>query len=358
MTNTDCYLQTNAMIKIRFPSPFTKNCWAIEEPSQKNLTAVPFIAVLMSVACVKPIAKTSLFEFLLSKVNFKLEQLEKVLKDLFAKNIITFAEVEGVSFVNNFLNWIKFGWDEAANYHFSTWDARFLDYSKEGGGHDFARKLMTEYQKLEPDTSRFKRYEDSLDRIDLPDLGSLDVFDLPNDSSLLTRITYLLSFAFGKKSEKPCQWSDTPLIRRTSPSGGSRHPTEGYFFPVGLKEMKKGFYHIQTEPTSLSLLSLEKENFLEKFNIENNPHLSVCGAVILTTVFERNMYRYREPRTFRTIHMDIGHILETLELLGKEFCVKTRIHLNFNEDTILQQIGASKLDEGVMAVVTLHEEKN
>ncbi len=358
MINTDCHLQTNAMIKIRFPSPLTKDCWAIEEPSQKSLTAVPFIVVLMSVACVKPIAKSSLFEFLLSKVNFKVEQLEKILKELFTKNIITFVEVGDIPLVNNFLNWTKFGWGEAANYHFSTWDASFLDYSKEGGGHDFERKLMAEYQKLEPDTSRFKIHEGSQDRIELPDLGSLSAFDLQKESSVLTRIKYLLSFAFGKKGEKSCHWNDTPLIKRTSPSGGSRHPTEGYFFPVGLQEMKKGFYHVQTEPTSLSLLSGEKEDFLAKFNIENDPQLPVCGAIILTTVFERNMYRYREPRTFRTIHMDIGHILETLELLGKEFSLKTRIHLSFNEDAILQQIGASKLDEGVMAVVTLHEEKN
>jgi hypothetical protein len=80
------------------------------------------------------------------------------------------------------------------------------------------------------------------------------------------------------------------------------------------------------------------------------------GAIVLTSVFERNMYRYREPRTFRTIHMDVGHILATIEMLSQEFRIKTRIHLNFNEDAILQQIGTSMLEEGVMAIVTLHEE--
>jgi hypothetical protein len=89
---------------------------------------------------------------------------------------------------------------------------------------------------------------------------------------------------------------------------------------------------------------------------EKNSDSSALGAIVLTSVFERNMYRYREPRTFRTFHMDVGHILATIEMLGQEFHFKTRIHFNFNEDAILQQIGASLLDAGVMTIVTLHEE--
>ncbi|WP_068468514.1 SagB/ThcOx family dehydrogenase [Candidatus Protochlamydia phocaeensis] len=353
--NTD-FLQTNITTKLRFPSPMTKNYWAIEELSEKKLYAVPFVGALMVAACAKPITKSTLFEFLASKLNIQTEQFENALKNLISKNIILPSEKQEDyrPLFDNFLNWTKSGWEDAANYHFFTWDAPFLDYTKEGDGHDIDRKKMIKYQSLQPDTQRYKEYASPIKNIPLPSL------DMPADQAqgyaISEKIKHLLAIAFGKKGEKPCHWiDDVPLIRRTSPSGGSRHPTEGYFLSIDLQGIQKGFYHIQTDPISLSLISEDKSSLLEDF-VGKDSAKSV-GAIVLTSVFERNMYRYREPRTFRTIHMDIGHILATIEMLAQEFGMKTRIHLNFNEEALLQKIGASMLDEGVMAVVTLHEEK-
>jgi hypothetical protein len=126
------YLQTNITTKLRFPSPMTKNYWAIEELSEKKLYAVPFIGALMVVACTKPMTKSTLFEFLASKLHIQTEQFENALKSLISKNIIIPSEKheDYRPLFDNFLNWIKAGWDDAANYHFFTWDAPFLDYTK------------------------------------------------------------------------------------------------------------------------------------------------------------------------------------------------------------------------------------
>ncbi len=353
------FLITSITTKLRFPSPMTKNYWAIEELSEKKLYAVPFIGALMVVACAKPITKSSLFEFLLSKLHIQVKQLENTLESLISKNVIIPSEKQEDyrPLFDNFLNWTKAGWDDAANYHFFTWDAPFLDYTKEGDGHDIDRKKMIRYQSIQPDTQRYKEYDASIKNIPLPALN----FSLPTDQAqgytISKRIKHLLAFTFGKKGEKPCHWiDDVPLIRRTSPSGGSRHPTEGYFLSIDLQDIQWGFYHIQTDPISLCLISSDKHSLSEEFMREKDSDSPALGAIVLTSVFERNMYRYREPRTFRTIHMDVGHILATIEMLGQEFQVKTHIHFNFNEDAILQQIGASMLEEGVMAIATLHEE--
>jgi SagB-type dehydrogenase family enzyme len=216
---------------------------------------------------------------------------------------------------------------------------------------------MIGYQSLQPDTQRYKEYDAPLKNIPLPSLNFPVPTDQAQGSTISERIKHLLSFTFGKKGEKPCHWiDDVPLIRRTSPSGGSRHPTEGYFLSIDLKDIHEGFYHIQTDPISLCLIASDKHCLWEEFMRQKDSDSPALGAIVLTSVFERNMYRYREPRTFRTIHMDVGHILATIEMLSQEFRIKTRIHLNFNEDAILQQIGTSMLEEGVMAIVTLHEE--
>lgn len=357
MINPSHYLQTNITTKLRFPNSMTRNYWAIEEPSEKKLYAVPFAGVLIFVACAKPIIKSKLFEFLVPKLHIDVEQFENALKSLVSKNIIIQREKQEDyrQLFENYLSWTKSGWDNAANYHFFTWDAPFLDYTKQGQGHEIDRTKMVGYQSRQPDVDRYKKYDTPLRNIPLPSLNSFLPAKLAQNLTASERIQYLLSIAFGKNGEKTCHWIDVPLLRRTSPSGGCRHPTEGYFLSLNLKDIKNGFYHIQTDPISLCLISSQNDSFTEEFKTEKESNIT--GVIVVTCVFERNMYRYREPRTFRTVHMDIGHILATIEMLGKELHVKTRIRLNFNEIAILEQIGVSRLEEGVMAVVTLHEEK-
>src|ERR1700722_1275762 len=165
------YLQASIAIKIRFPSAMTERYWAIEEQTQKTTYAVPFLAALMTVACAKPIDKGALFEFLLSKIAIQPELFEKTLASLMAKKII-FSNDEAIAAITYIYKWKEAGWDDAANYHFFTWDAPFLDYSKEGQGHDIDRKKMMRYQELQPDIERFKKYDGNLLEIGLPSFAT------------------------------------------------------------------------------------------------------------------------------------------------------------------------------------------
>lgn len=342
------YLQTNNLIKIRFPSSFTKNYWTIEEKSKKTLFAVPRLAVLITVTCAKPITNDALFTCLLNNQQVDRDKIEKTLDSLISKNIILSSEIFPRS--TALMNWKKSGWEAAADYHFFTWDAPFLDYSKDGGGHDQDRKNMLQYQEAQPDDQRCKAYKEFLDRHDLPILAELSSSLEIKNLLLPDKIKLLLSLAFGKKGEKTCHWSDAPLIRRTSPSGGSRHPTEGYFLSH-VNGISKGWHHIQADPPSLIYLS----PFSQETDFFENENSAPLGVIVLTSVFERNMYRYREPRTFRTIHMDAGHILETIESAGNELGFETKVTMNFDEGAILNKLKASKFEEGVMAIVIIKE---
>lgn len=338
------FLQTNNQIKIRVPSVLTKNYWTIEEKSKKTTYAVSKLAVLITVACSRQITKANLLNYLLEKQQINEDRAEETLNSLIFKNIICSSEIEH----HDSEIWKKTGWEAAANYHFFTWDAQFLDYSKEGGGHDLDRKKMVRYQEAQPDNFRCKSYKTFLEQQPLPIITEFpsEVKDL----EMPDKIKLLLSLAFGKRGEKACHWSNVPLFRRTSPSGGSRHPTEGYFLSQ-IESLRKGWHHVQTEPPSLIYLAPFSKD-LAFFERENPGYL---GAIVLTSIFERNMYRYREPRTFRTIHMDSGHVLATIELISNELGIETQVLMNFDENEILKKINASKFEEGVMAVILLRE---
>jgi SagB-type dehydrogenase family enzyme len=344
------YLQASNAVKIRFPSIITKNCWAIEEYHKKTLLAVPFFSVLMTVSCANPIRKKDLFNFLASKISTKNDRLEKSLEVLLKNEIIFWSEKKPLLF-DRINAWKLAGWDEAADYHFFTWNTPFLDYSKEGKGHEYDRKQMVLYQSLQSDVERFKEYTNYIEKIDLP--NPTNSVDKRHCTFLYDKVAYMLSLTFGKKGEKGCHWSQEPLIKRTSPSGGCRHPVEGYFVSCGMEKIRNGLYHIQTAPPMLKLLS---EVCDIQTLVNEIPNSGVIGFVIISTIVERNMYRYREPRTFRTIHMDAGHILTTLEVLGEEFGIKMRTYYDFDEKKILKYINAEKLDEGIMAVAVLYRE--
>ncbi len=55
------------------------------------------------------------------------------------------------------------------------------------------------------------------------------------------------------------------------------------------------------------------------------------ALIVVTAVFARNMYRYREPRTFRTVFMDVGHLLGTFEMVASALGVRSFIHHAMNE---------------------------
>jgi hypothetical protein len=97
------------------------------------------------------------------------------------------------------------------------------------------------------------------------------------------------------------------VVRKTSPSGGCRHPSEVVLLlPKGLESIPPGAYHYDVRHHRLA----QAAGYSECLK-------SVTGscAFLLTSRVERAMWRYRDIRSFRAIPVDAGHIAETLVLL-------------------------------------------
>ena len=66
------------------------------------------------------------------------------------------------------------------------------------------------------------------------------------------------------------------------------------------------------------------------------------------------MFRYRDPRTFRTIHMDAGHMLGTIEIAAQHFNIESKVSYSINEIELEKYIGITGLVEGTIASVALY----
>jgi len=298
--------------------------------------------------------------------HFEENKLLSLIEYLKKKNIlIEKNDPENQTYQQLIKKWCSYGWSEAADYYLSSISYPFV----EGTVYDYNNndiKRMSSYYTEEPDLNRSKEYENPIKIIKLPttadaltsDFFQVDCSTALNSPNTITRnivlnrehIEILFSVVFGVLRSRSMDMNGVAdAIRKTSPSGGSRHPTEGYIIVNGEIDGLSGAYHFSVSKNALeqinSKVSHEELAYTYPGLFRNS--ITPKAIIVLSSLFERNMYRYREPRTFRSIFIDIGHISETIRLvsqaLGFQFFSHT--YIDFTKAELMLKI--DPLEEGI-----------
>ena len=256
--------------------------------------------------------------------------------------------------------WAVNGWRASHSFFSYTRGFPFEDYSASGASAD--RSRMANYRKSEVEPSRTKKQPIVFQELAAPSCvdacralsgtvgGSAAKKQNEVSSNALLEIA---SATFGVRRKRSIKGRPDipPLLRKTSPSGGCRHPTEGYLFLLqDQHEMPKGVYHFSNTTHTLDLFaSVQFEREIRHiFDGNFRAQFDPVGVWVLTSIFERNRYRYREPRTFRSVYMDVGHILETLMLACEAKGLKTYPHHGFDLRVVEERIGIKGSDEAAI----------
>ena len=262
-------------------------------------------------------------------------------------------------------DWSRFGWHEAAEYHTLSFDYPCVDYSV-AEAIVIDRERMLGYQALETDEDRYKLDYSERSEVPLPEasaeLAAGSARSVWSERPQPAKVDFIglakaLSLAFGVTGMLIPRTNSAPLLRRSSPSGGARNPSEGYVVVRNVPGVEPGWYHVAIRP-SFGLRSLgipvDDTSLTEAFpeTMRRFPR-SVKALVVITSVFERNMYRYREPRTFRTVHMDAGHIAGSVRIVAHALGLSCAIYYCDLAPAVEQAIGIDGLREGYMLTVAL-----
>lgn len=213
--------------------------------------------------------------------------------------------------------WRDVGWEAAWQYHRTIRDFPSVDWSdadawRENHGDGDA-------------PSSYKRY-DGTETIDLPEpseklseIGLSTAMNFRHRSAEtdvdfgVQSLATLLFFVFGELDH----FEDPDVGRlslKTSPSGGARHPTEAYVVPHRIDELEERVYHYSVEQHALEVVpDAHIEPIVD--HVESGDSSAPIVSVGLSSVVARNMTKYRDPRVFRILQQDIGHLLETLRLV-------------------------------------------
>ncbi|MCR2053142.1 hypothetical protein NSA19_09880 [Actinomyces bowdenii] len=279
--------------------------WRLIDTSSLHQRLVdPITAAIITILIGGPQRRSEIVEALTSE-SLPAQVILKRIEILLDKGIISTKPYDDL-----IEEWDGYGWREAYEYLKPTWDYPFEDYSKNGQASD--RNRMLEYEAVEPDTVRYLAPKGPI-AFSLPTIDqALEFFDSGSHHSapIDERILNTASIATLPLEWVPSRTSGSRHMKRASPSGGARHPSEVYLLALHTSEIPPGVYQI--------CIQTEAAHFINSLPTEADLRRSLPGAFrlpvrpaaifVITSHFYRNMYRYREPRTFRTIYYDAGHL--------------------------------------------------
>ncbi|HLN64936.1 MAG TPA: SagB/ThcOx family dehydrogenase [Symbiobacteriaceae bacterium] len=353
-------LTTHAAVRLYPPRPGSQGRWLAVHLRTRRRFAVPTIGTMVLVAFMGGNRVDAAIASVRDSLDVPENSLTQVIEALVQNGLLVNCDDPEHQFAQHVAqSWGAFGWVEAADYHLATFDYLFEDYSEDGRAHDAA--LMRQYAASAPDTNRGKRYENAGTRLPAPrTVDALDdlttsfrtVWEQPVEAQCLTadRLLTLMSIAFGQlRSRRVAPEGRAPLVRKTSPSGGSRHPTEGYVFVRSVEGMEPGIYHFAVGSNELARVGdMPQDKVSDWFPGLLRAPFTPQAFIILATMFQRNMYRYREPRTFRTLFMDVGHVCGTTEVAAKGLGLRSWVQHGIHDDAIEAALGIHRLTEGAV----------
>jgi SagB-type dehydrogenase family enzyme len=211
-------------------------------------------------------------------------------------------------------------WLPQGSFHFATKDAPFVNRN-----WSIARRRST--LPKSPPPPQFKTINGaakiSLPARSFPDSEFVRVLlkrrthrKFSDESLTLESVSQLLSLVWGITG-----YLHTPvygkLPLKTSPSGGARHPGEVYLIALRVRGLRRGLYHYHAHQHHLERITTRITPAQVSRYCANQQYVKNAAALFLmTAVFGRAMWKYRNARAYRVVLLDAGHLCQTFCLVA------------------------------------------
>lgn len=281
------------------------------------------------------------------------------------ENVLTAAEFLGPQQYSTLdaQKWTSAGWTDALRHYLHTNMLPKLNYGTANGWmEDF--RTMREKVELDPPPALAKRYSEASFRLpmvadhialSLNDAVLLDPRVTPKRQTQLNDLATLLVEVFGVSGHKTLAVTGSHL-RKTSPSGGSRHPTEAYVVAFAIEGLEQGVYHFDAVGHELELLrtgDVLDQYINDVFGLNRRIAFTPKAAIILSSIVERSMHRYRDSRSYRVLHFDVGHLLLSSQLVARGLGIPYFSAYSIADDAAEKLLGIDGLMETAMTQIVL-----
>lgn len=257
--------------------------------------------------------------------------------------------------------WMNYSWGSAQEYNAATYNFDYLTGTFDDRSKD--KELMKQYLEVSSPPSHYKEVH-SQNIISLPDYSDeIKSYDLA--STLLPEpnaknegkpfsqedLSALCFFPFGRTGSISFH-NQGDFLLKCVPSGGARHPVECSLFSFG-NDVPDGLYQYDVKNHALG--SLNKKVSLDElkkviYEIGIKVGFEPKVILVLSLMFERSYWRYKEARSYRVIHNDVGHVLEAIGMTTIALSRKYYIGHGFYDDELNKLCGFDKGESSVYFV--------
>ncbi|PZQ45588.1 MAG: hypothetical protein DI551_06915 [Micavibrio aeruginosavorus] len=313
--------------------------------------------------CEAPQNEEDIIAFIKESANCDLSAADATFQELLDSELLC-AHKEQDALFNGKDGWHDKAWDHALRFHAHTNEQKKTDYSSDPKGLG-DKALMQQYVEAEMQPSSYKIFENaeiiSLPKTEFPQadpFGKIVEGELYKDNSAPMNIglfSKFLELGYGETGFRKMPVTGVH-VGKTVPSGGSRHPTEVYPIVLDVEGVDNGIYHYNVKDHSLEcILKGSFSDFVLKNLIRHKDRLSFNPKVVFmyTIIFERSMFRYRESRSYRVMHYDLGHILQNTSYLARSMRQKCYRNYSLNEEEVEKVLNLDALHESAMAVAAI-----
>jgi len=249
----------------------------------------------------------------------------------------------------------------AVGHYFGRWQGVTSGESTDQAGYRTSAELA---ERLGPSPPPVHERVPAEQRISLPDTAatSLDEllsrrvtcrnFDTTRTLPLAT-FSRLLWRVFGAQAVVEMV-KEHVTLKRTSPSGGSLHPTEAYLLVQRVEGIAPGLYHYHPVDHALEPLATpdgDLHALANTFVAAQDYYADAHVQVVLVSRFPRTFWKYRNhSKAYRVCVLDAGHLSQTLYISATEFGLGAFITAAMNEIDVEQALGLDELVESPLAI--------
>jgi SagB-type dehydrogenase family enzyme len=148
------------------------------------------------------------------------------------------------------------------------------------------------------------------------------------------------------------QWVPTSVGKmalKTSPSGGARHPIECYVCVRRVTGVRPGLYHYACDSHGLEKLRGGDMTARVRAWMPRSEYFAKAAFVILlTAVFERQLWRYPYARAYRAALAEAGHVCQTFCLTATWLGLAPFCLMGLADDEIERDLGIDGITESVL----------
>jgi|SRR3989338_8579904 len=173
-------------------------------------------------------------------------------------------------------------------------------------------------------------------------------FNLENKLSL-NNISTLLKFSSGLKDNSERKF-------RFYPSAGARYPIEIYLAARDVEGLESGVYHHNVKEHALEKILEEDGEDQLKNQIREEWAKEAQLTIIISSIFERSMLKYRE-RGYRLALLEAGMVIQNFYLISSALDLGCCALGNVLDDKLDEILDLDPLEETTIGILVIGNEK-